>query len=296
MGEDIVGFTLSFSGKLADDRRIEMYDVAQALIGFQRSIALTTHLVLNQEIITQAPALKNAEIIALPPTEGSWKINTIVVLTGLYGITTLENTSPLGHLMYSLYDYVVSESLGFHVDLNKSLGQLYEEAQKKKQALPEIKQNQADALVEKCNTAMHEIHRPIYKSKSAERASISATIGHTSIPLQVPFTFDTWGYIHETRISDEQENHSGRISSYNSNTYKGRVYVEKFGRPVSFELAKDARDHKTVELVTTSLQTNALRMYSEEKGLIYFSAFLRTSRSGQLKSLLITQLSDSPIS
>lgn len=295
MRTDIVGFTLSFSGSLADEQRIEMYDVSQALIGFQRSIALTTHLVLNQEIITHAPALKGAEILALPPTEGSWKINTVVVLTGLYGLTTLENTSPLGHLVYSLYDYVVSESLGVHVDLNKSLGEIYEEAQKKKQSLPVIKQHQADSLVEKCNTAMHEIHRPIYKTGTAERADVTATVGRTKIPLRVPFTLQSWEYIHETRTSDEQEHFVGCVSSYNSNTFKGRVFVEKFGRPISFELAQDTRDKRTIELVTTSLQSNALRKYTEEKGMIYFLAYLRESRSGQLKSLLITQISDKPI-
>lgn len=295
MKTDLVHFTLSFSGELADEQKIEMYDVSQALIGFQRSIALTTHLVLNQEIITQAPALKGAEILALPPMEGSWKINTVVVLTGLYGLTTLDNTSPLGHLVYSLYDYVISESLGVHVDLNKSLGELYEEAQKNKQKLPEITQSQADSLIEKCNTAMQEIHRPIYKSGTAKRADVSAIIDSQTIPFNVSFTLQSWGYIHETRTSDEQEHLVGRVSSYNSNTYKGRIYVEKFKRPVSFELSKETRDPKTIELVTTSLQTNALRMYSENKEMIYFLAYLRTSRSGQLKSLLITQISEEPI-
>jgi len=295
MNTDLVRFTLSFSGELADEQRIEMYDVSQALIGFQRSLALTTHLVLNQEIITQAPSLKGAVIHALPPTEGRWKINTVVVLTGLYGLTTLDNTSPLGHLVFSLYDYVVSESLGVHVDLNKSLGELYEEAQKNKQPLPEIKQHQADSLIEKCNTAMHEMHRPIYKSETASRADVLAAIGSQKLSINVPFTLDSWGYIHETRTSDKQELLIGRVSSYNSNTFKGRIYVEKFGRPVSFELSKEVRDQKTIELITTSLQTNALRMYSENKGLVYFLAYSRTSRSGQLKSLLITQISENPI-
>jgi hypothetical protein len=295
MNTDLVRFTLSFSGELADEQRIEMYDVSQALIGFQRSLALTTHLVLNQEIITQAPSLKGAVIHALPPTEGSWKINTVVVLTGLYGLTTLDNTSPLGHLVFSLYDYVVSESLGVHVDLNKSLGELYEEAQKNKQPLPEIKQHQADSLIEKCNTAMHEMHRPIYKSETASRADVLAAIGSQKLSINVPFTLDSWGYIHETRTSDKQELLIGCVSSYNSNTFKGRIYVEKFGRPVSFELSKEVRDQKTIELITTSLQTNALRMYSENKGLVYFLAYSRTSRSGQLKSLLITQISENPI-
>lgn len=295
MRSDLLQFTLSFTGELADEHRIDLYDVSQAIIGFQRSIALTTHLVLNQKIITQAPALKGAEILAFPPTDGSWKINSVVVLTALYGLGTLENNSPLGHLVYSLYDYVVSESLGVHVDLNKSLSQLYEEAQKNKVKLPLIKQHQADSLIEKCNTAMHEIHRPIYMTGTAGKAEITATINRERLPLETNFSMQTWEYIHETRTSDEEEAFVGRVSSYNSNTYKGRIYVEKFGRPVSFELSKNSRGQKIVELVTSSLQSNALRAYKEDEGRVYFKGYQRTSRSGQLKSLLITDLSDKPI-
>lgn len=295
MRSDLLQFTLSFTGELADEHRIDLYDVSQAIIGFQRSIALTTHLVLNQKIITQAPALKGAEILAFPPTDGSWKINSVVVLTAMYGLGTLENNSPLGHLVYSLYDYVVSESLGVHVDLNKSLGQLYEDAQKNKVKLPLIKQHQADSLIEKCNTAMHEIHRPIYMTGTAGKAEITATINRERLPLETSFSMQTWEYIHETRTSDEEEAFVGRVSSYNSNTYKGRIYVENFGRPVSFELSKNSRGQKIIELVTSSLQSNALRAYKKDEGRVYFKGYQRTSRSGQLKSLLIMSLSDKPI-
>jgi hypothetical protein len=295
MNEDILTLSLSFTGRLADRHRVDLYDVSQALVGFQRSIALTTHLVLNDEIITQSPSLKGAEIHALPPEDGSWKMKVLVVLTSAYGLGTLQNNSPLGHLVFSLYDYVVSESLGVHVDLNKSLGVVYEEAKKKQQELPAIRQSQADSLIEKCSTAMHEIHRPIYKSGSATKASVSAYVGARRVPLQTAFTLETWQYIHETRTSDAPQQFIGRVSSYNSNTYKGRIYVEEFGRPVSFELGEHTRDERVVELVTTSLQTNALRRFNDAEGIVHFSAFLRTSRSGRLKSLLITHVSDNSL-
>lgn len=296
MGEDILGLSISFSGGLADEHRVDLYDISQALVAFQRSIALTTHLVLNDEIITQSPSLKGATIQALPPIDGSWKMNTMIVLTGLYGLGTLQNNSPLGHLIFSLYDYVVSESLGVHVDLNKSLGTIYEEAKKKQQELPVIKQHQADSLIEKCSTAMHEIHRPIYKTGTAKRADISGFIGSRKLPLQTTFTLETWEYIHETRTSEAPQRFVGRVSSYNSNTYKGRIYVEAFGRPVSFELAKNARSETVIELVTSSLRNNALRKFSGDEGLVFFSAFLMTSRTGRLKGLVITHVSDQPIS
>jgi len=135
-----------------------------------------------------------------------------------HGLGTLQNNSPLGHLVYSLYDYVVSESLGFHVDFNKSLGKLYEEAQKNKIKLPHIEEHQADSLIEKCNTAMHEIHRPIYMTGTAGKAEITATFNKHETPLETSFSMQTWEYIHETRTSDKEESFIGQVSSYNSNT------------------------------------------------------------------------------
>ena len=135
MTEYPLAFTLSYSGAMADEQAIEFYDVALALIGFQRSIALTTHLVLNNEVITQAPTLRGANVIALPVEEGSWKIKAAVVggfLAGAYQLGTAPKDTPIGHLVRSAYDYVISETLGFHLDYNKTLGQQYEDLEKEK--------------------------------------------------------------------------------------------------------------------------------------------------------------------
>jgi len=70
----MVGFTLSFEGSDANNHQLDLYDAAQAMIGFQRSLAITTNLIINGEVITQAPSLRNARIISTPPEEGSWKI------------------------------------------------------------------------------------------------------------------------------------------------------------------------------------------------------------------------------
>jgi len=47
-------FTLSYEGSSADDHQLDFYDAAQGLISFQRTLALTIHLVVNNEIIIQA--------------------------------------------------------------------------------------------------------------------------------------------------------------------------------------------------------------------------------------------------
>lgn len=289
-----IQFRFSFDGNDADNHILDLYDVSQALLGFQRSLALTTHLVLNGQIITQTPFLKGAKIYALPPETGSWQLKALIVLgaTGLYNLGTAQSNSPLGHIMYSLYDYVVSESLGVHVDYNKSLGKLYEEAQEKKLKLKPVTQSQADSLIEKCETAIREMHRPIYMSQTAESADITCNVDHSERPLHTTLTLETYDFIHETRQSEAPESIFGRISSYNINTFKGRIYVPQFGRPISFELAPKARTKKAINIITSSPHQNASGQRDSTGSLVHATILRNTSKTGHLKRLTVLSIGD----
>ncbi|MBK9521377.1 MAG: hypothetical protein IPO13_07130 [Rhodocyclaceae bacterium] len=290
---DIASFTLSFEGQNSDAHRIEFYDVAQALIGFQRSLALTTHLILNDKIITQSPSLKGARIFAIPAEEGSWKFTAVVstmLATGAYNLGTAPKETPLGHLVYSLYDYVISESVGVHVDYAKSLGQQYEEVQKRKIKLPLIDQSRADSLVEKCATAVKEMHRPIFMTETATTGSLSGNINGRNLPLQTPLNIQTYEFLQETYSDPATSVILGRVSSYNSNTYKGRIYVEEVGRPVSFELAQNARNAKSLRLITESLSASVLAK-DADRGYINCEVVRQLSKSGQLKNYKILRTS-----
>lgn len=288
-----VKFELSFTGTSSDRHEIDLYDVSQALIGFQRSLALTTHLILNGEIITQSPSLKGAAIYALPASDGSWRINSKIVIfsAAIYVGTTPSNTF-LGHLIYSAYDYVISESLGFHVDYNKSLGQLYEENKSKKIELPQVREAQLDSLIEKCSAAITEIHRPIYKTKTADSARISTDVSGQTVLLKPTFSFDSFRYIIEEHIEEDVETIKGSVSSYNSNTFKGRIYVVEEERPISFQLSEGIREERSIQLVVNSLRANALRGFDVEASEIFCKVQKIRSKSGHLKRYKVLVVSD----
>jgi hypothetical protein len=287
-----IPITLSFSGASSDGAVIDFYDVSQALLGFQRSLALTTHLALNGEIITQAPSLKGAKIFVSPPEYGSWKVNAYIVmgLTGLYQLGTAPKDTPIGHVVYSLYDYMISETLGGHVDYDKTLGEIYEKAKRNKLPLKEITESQADALVEKCSAAVREMHRPIAITGTAKSAGVGVRIGQNTFPIHTALNFSSYEYMLETRQSLESERVIGRISSYNSNTYKGRIYVGEIGRPVNFEINPKARSESAIEAITTSLHLNANKLGNHVGSLVAMTAFRRESKGGHLKSYLVMHI------
>lgn len=289
----IATFILTFTGELADQHELDFYDAAEALIGFQRSLALTTHLILNDQIITHAPALKGASILALAPQSGSWKIlaSVSVAATAMYQLGTAPKDTPIGNLVYSAYDYVIAQTLGFHVDYNQSLGQQYEKLKREKIEVPQLKESRFDALTEKCETAIKNIHRPIVGQETATTAIITARIGNHLMAVGHPLTRVTYEHIAYTERSNEIETILGRVTSYNSNTFKGRVFLPIYGRPVPFELLESARSHESVALVTESLSANALNASDRNIGYLYFDAFLRMSRSKTLKGLDVTGVS-----
>lgn len=281
-------FDLTYKGARSDRHEIDFYDVSQALVGFQRSLALTTHLILNGEVITQAPSLAGAKFFALPPEEGSWRwtANLVFVGTALYGLTTAPRDSVLGNLVTSAYDYVISESLGFHVDFNSTLGQQYEEFKRQHPDAPALTESKMDSLIEKCEVAVKQLHRPLIESETADAAVISSNISGHVRDIGGPLSRGTYDYLQYSVRSEGTVEFVGRISSYNMNTFKGRAYLENSHRPVPFTLADSARKKIFVRLITRSLLLNAENP-ADSGASIRLTAYSYTSRTGRLKWLLV---------
>jgi hypothetical protein len=144
-----------------------------------------------------------------------------------------------------------------------------------------------DSLAEKCEVAILHMHRPIVQSKTATKALIVCTADRVERQVGPTFTRETFEYLAFTERSNEPITASGRVSSYNLNTYKGRIFVEEQKRPIPFELATGARDAQSVGFITGSLAANAR---NRDSGTITFVAFQDFSRAGRLKKFFIIQI------
>lgn len=283
-------FMLSYGGNTSDESEIDLYDIGQALVGFQRSLALTTHLILNGEIITQSPSLEGAKIVTFPAEAGSFRITAaIIVASGIYTVGTAPKDTPIGNLISSAYDYLISETLGFHVDYAKTLGQQYEETHPPEPIVPQLQQYRLDSLIEKCENAVKEMHRPIVKSRTATSAAIQSQVGAVLHRFPVELTAASYEYIAHTERQEMPLEVRGWVSSYNVNTFKGRIFTRDEGRPAPFELSEESRDDASVNLVTNSLMLNAQRRGASE-GEIAIVAYRNVARSGRLKSFYVLEV------
>lgn len=283
-------YSITFEGRLSENNLIDFYDVSEALSGFQRSLALTTHLVLNNEIITQAPALKNARIYASAPEAGSWKFVTVLGMLayGTYQLGTAPKDTVIGHLMISAYDYVIKSSLGFHVDFNSTIGKQIEELDKNKIKTSELTVEKMDSLMEKCENSIKSMHRPIVFSGTAEKAKVLPYFENRERMGQ-ELNSETYAFINVSNRSDKTSIIYGKISSYNVNTYKGRIYDIRNKRPIPFELGELVRRNKDVALITSSLNSNALNR-NDFSAYLKITAYEVTSSSNRLKFLVIVDV------
>jgi hypothetical protein len=255
---DILTLEISYEGCSSDIHRIDLYDVSRAMMGIHRSLAITTHLLLNKNIISKCTSLKNAEIISLPSEDGSWKMKIVIALGSVFGAAMIApQNSFLGHVIYSAYDYVLSESMGVHVDYEKSLGKLYLENKNKNIHIPE--QHILDLVIDKCHNSLIDIHRPIYESKTAKVGELKAFIGKKEFKFSSEFNQETFEYLTEEIHKDELFSITGKIVSFSATNYSGRISIDGIDRPIPFKLERDVKTNENFEKIIESLKNSTLK-------------------------------------
>jgi hypothetical protein len=280
-------FTLNYVGHDASRGEIDFYDVAQAMLGFQRSLALTMHLVQNGEIITQAPSLKNGRIFVTPPKEGSWEVVAVAVFSAIGIAAGAPRDTAGGRLTRQVYDYVLRSVLGEDADFDDTFGDDFSALLEEKS----IGEAKLDSLIEKAEPAIVAMHRPLIWSQTAQRGGVYFN-GSRDQQIGPRLSAETYEYATRTREIEVPQNFEGMVSSYNSNTFKGRIYIPDEGRPIPFELSESTRAREDIDKIASSLRANALdrRNWVGEIGV---RGFRRVSSSGRLKSLYIVQVEDS---
>lgn len=270
---------LTYDGNTATKHAIDLYDAAKALEGFQRSLALVTHLAMTGKVITKATALSDAHILSFPPESGSWKTAAFVV-GAAFTVGSVGKDSPVGQIVTSVYDYVLNETMGFHVDYNKTLQQQYEEHFSHRK----ITSDKIDSLMEKTESSIVDIHRPIFYSGSATRADIqSRPLPSSPIKKIGPdMSMLTYEYIAKTERSDDTKSFTGSVSSYNINTYRGRFFSVEHGRPIPFELMESAKTINNIDSITSSLRLSAAKR-NDPRALITLKAHTIETSTGRLK-------------
>ena len=241
---------------------------------------------LNGEVITQSPAAKSFQAYLLPPENGSWKAAIGIFFGAALTVGVASKDSVLGYLAVAALDYVIQESLGFKVSFDEMLGPQIEKAFDNNQILKKFGEERFDSLIEKIEPGLRQCHRPIAFSESALNAQISWKLEKKSGLLNGFFDSNTFEYISRTIRASDLVDLTGVVSSYNMNTFKGRLYAESMERTILFELSNSARSSAETASVAGSLYENTVKLATFTRK-ITLRGFKNESVNNRLKSIYV---------
>lgn len=285
-------FTLSFKGSSADSGLLDFSDAAAAFSAFHRSLSLTANLAINGDINTRAAGAEDIQILTYPPTQGSWKAAAIVAGTLLVSGSVASRDSVLGHIFTSIYDYALNELLGFHVDFELALGKQIEDHKRLTHGSSNtINREKIYSLIEAMDKPAKELHRPIYRSHTAQSGEIWLNHGGAAIKKTGP-TFDirTFEYIESIRPpSIPKTNIKGRIFSYDIEFHRGLLRANGSKKSEPFVLEKKSRTIENIEKIVNSLRSNAIDKF-KDNAEIQFVAEIIEWKSGRTIQYIILDI------
>ena len=283
--EKLFDISLTYRGGIdADKSHIDLYDLAMALNGFHRSLAITSHFLFHDEIITRAPFAKGIRIISEPSKKGSYEILAYVgvvfpiAIAALYKFGTAPKDTPIGHLASSLYELAIYKCLGKPLDYSKTLfGDTIAE---------HYERSQIESLSQKLESAVINMHRPI-RTQSALESSIA--IGQDNI---VTFDGQTLDLMKKLTIEADPQQFEGRVAGYSANTRSGMIYTSEERRAIPFELERGTDIDSSILSQSLGLYdaVKSKRMVEDNCGFFRFLAKKVTNQAGTTKKYYITHI------
>lgn len=135
------------------------------------------------------------------------------------------------------------------------------------------------------------MHRPVVKSRTANSALIKCQSGLSVPPFFPELNKNTYEYISFTQKSEVPKTLLARVTGYNLNTFKGRVYLPDLGsRTIPFTLSEESKSRKSIARLTSSMNDTAQNPEDEDYGWIYIRFVSNESSTGRIKSLYVLEI------
>lgn len=247
-------------------RAVDAYEGGRALLGLARSFSITTHLFVNDQVITQATALKNAQILLRPIKEGSLEFPFEFLIPGIDAL----RDGVYATIFWEFTKYALSRAVGAKTPTISN---------QTKKIISE-KAGALDAVIDRLEAPLKEAHRPI--GRGAENAIIIQ--GDNNI-----INLNTRSQEHlETTVRDDVPAvWSGSIASFNANSGAGGLYVEDVERVIGFHPEIDGGfDNSTKQIIVENMLSYTRRRNSK----IHLRGYGERTNSGMLKRIAVTSV------
>jgi hypothetical protein len=258
----IIPFKLRLTGKDAEKHRVASYVGTKSIYGFTRSMQIATQAYLNQEAVSKATALHDADLFLTGAKPGS--------LTFDFRLEVLKKKVGVPQNPNAFFDFCSTVFM-------RATGRGYSPT------TPYVAKIDRDPESDLIDLTIEQIEESLKEAHSAIGGSVEKIdFERPRTGSQVFFDQETKSYIQSSVMADSDRRYKGHVTRFNSITGNGRAYIISLGRVVPFKLQEEFLDGKR-GLLTWSLHGSNVHRAKN----LNFDAMEITSSAGTVKRLAL---------
>lgn len=257
-----IPFKLRFTGKDADDHQVASYLGTKSLHGFSRAVQIATQAYLNQEAVSRATALHDADLFLTGAKPGSLVFDfRMDVLRKKAGVMLNRD------VFFDFCSTIFSRAVGKPYNPTTAYVQRFDQDQES---------DLIDLTVEQIEESLKITHASI------DRSIEGISFERPRLGVQTYFDCETKQYIESSLMSDVDRRYKGHITRFNSITGNGRAYINSLHRVIPFKLQDEFLQGKRGFLTWSLHGSNVQRAKN-----LNIDALEVTSAAGTVKRLAL---------
>lgn len=228
-------FNIKFDAGSSQFDGLNMYYGADALSGFAEALSVTTHAILNNNVVTQTPAVKGFKLDFKEAHDGSYVQKVTMEFTDADAVRVIKFLGTKGFI----------ELLNFHLASPLGLNPRIESAAAK--GWLRTSMDDSEKLLDRLVGPLKKIHHPVYGQgyKVVLYKSRTAMLGFNEL------TFD---YLTGSTVEQSVEVIEAAVSRFNARTFTGRIIEAEDADSVSFSPLKAGLVKHSRVLLANSLK------------------------------------------
>lgn len=260
-------FTIRYTGGIADESLLDLYDAATSMHGLSKALAITSNAIATRgSVRKRVDKIPNVKFYLHPPRNGSF-IELVTIVFENPAVQAIGSSVLIG-VFWDFVNFTWCKATGREAQpMEHQTKRILEENEF-------LEQEITDAL----EIPLQQLHRPIQNDRNIE-----IEIKRPRVGTILTLNRETYDYVTSIPEPEERTRIVGNVTKYNNLSGIGRFYDDNLGRTVSFH-SSELLSPEEINNLTWSLHTSN---QINGGGKIIITVDEIKSNSGQLKRYII---------
>ncbi|WP_278941466.1 hypothetical protein [Pseudomonas helleri] len=208
-------FNVKFDTGESNFDGLNMYYGADALSGFAEAISITTHAIVNNNVVTQTPAVKGFKLDFKEAHTGSYIQKVCLEFTDAEAVRVVNHLRPKGFI--ELLNFHLAAPLGLNPKIVSDAAIRWHRSS----------MDDSEKLLDRLVGPLKKIHHPVYGQ------GYKVVLYKDRTPM-LGFNANTFDYLTGSTINDRVEVVEAAVSRFNARTFTGRIIEAEDADSISF--------------------------------------------------------------